>query len=453
MTIANSITRGNAFQRFTTPAVVSEMLQAYLPELSNRSWEISECAVGDTKLKTYVRPESKVKSTLSVCYQVTLRETATGKSSQRILYAKVFLGGRSNEAFQRLTDGRWIDSELQQSITHIPGLDMILWRFPHDPGLPHLRRLLDLHAVREYLPSEGLRNLGMSETPQVLASHVVNYRPEIRCTNRYDLYDPNHDRAYQLFGKTFRAEEGQSLSGRLEYFWNRSLTDPNAMAVAQPLGYAAPVNTVWQLGVPGIPLLQALDRSNYEQYLASVSKGLASLHTSGVADLATHAPADHIVEVRKKLVKLSDAIPRLAVAFATMADHLEQTAPHPSDIPFRPIHWDFHVHQLLACKGKLVFCDLDELVIGDPVQDLANFMVDLHFRNLDPDFVRLMEEELYRSYRQQAEWDVPLERLTWHSRLQFVNKAYRSYLQFAPDFEETVERIFRLAEGDPLHVA
>ncbi|THJ24551.1 MAG: hypothetical protein CAF45_005095 [Nitrospira sp. CG24E] len=453
MTITAPITPSKAFQRFTTPAVVSEMLRSYLPEFSNRSWEIRECAIGDTKLKTYLRPESKVKSTLSVCYQVTLREAATGESSRRILYAKMFLGGRSKEAFQRLTDGGWTDSELQQAITHVPDLDMILWRFPHDPGLPHLRHLMNLHAVREHLPAEGLRNLGMSGTPQVLASHVVNYRPEIRCTNRYDLYDPHHDRASQLFGKTFRAGEGQALSERLEYFWNRSLADPNAMAVAQPLGYAAPVNTVWQLGVPGMPLLQTLDRSNYEQYLASVSKGLASLHTSNVADLATHAPADHIVEVRKKLLKLSDAIPRLAIDFEAMADRLEQTAPHPSDIPFRPIHWDFHVHQLLACKGKLVFCDLDELVIGDPVQDLANFMVDLHFRNLDREFVRLMEGELYRSYRKQAEWNVPLERLAWHSRLQFVNKAYRSYLQFAPDFEQTVEQIFRLAAGDSLYVA
>jgi hypothetical protein len=360
----------------------------------------------------------------------------------------VFLGGRSREAFQQLTDRGWSNPEPRQAVTHMPDLDMIVWRFPHDPGLPHLHRLMDLQAIGEYVPSEELSRIGMSGTPQVLASHVVNYRPEIRCTNRYEVFDPTHNSGYQLFGKTFRDGEGHSLNGRQEYFWNRSLEDPDAMAVARPLGYAASVNTVWQLGIPGSPLQQILDKSNYQYYLGATAKGLASLHRSGVAGLVIHSPADHLIEVRKKLVKLSAAIPHLAETCTAMQDHLEETAPSPSAIPFRPIHWDFHIHQLVASKGKVAFCDLDEMVVGDPVQDLANFMVDLHFRNLDKESVRLLAAELCRAYRLQVEWEVPLARLAWHANLQFVNKAYRSYLQFAPGFERTVEQIFRLAEEE-----
>ncbi|HMS84442.1 MAG TPA: phosphotransferase [Nitrospira sp.] len=286
----------------------------------------------------------------------------------------------------------------------------------------------------------------MSRTPRVLESHVVNYRPEVRCTNRYDLHDPIQNRTYQLFGKTFHNGDGRSLSRRLDYFWNQSLANSDAMAVARPLGYSEHTHTVWQLGVLGTPLLQILDSSNYEHYSRAISKGLASLHTSDVAGLLTHSPADHIAEIQKKLAKLSDAIPLLSGRLYALGDELERIAPQPSAIPFCPIHWDFHIEQLLASQEQVIFCDLDELIIGDPVQDLANFMVDLHFRHIDRPFMRLISAELYDAYRQQVKWSVPIERLAWHARLQFINKAYRHYLRFAPGFEDTVERILQSAE-------
>ncbi len=436
------------FQRFTAPETASEILRTCLPGLSESASEISECTILDAKLKKYLKPTSLIKSTLSVCYQLTVCKTSADTAVSHIFYAKVFLGGRSTDAFRRLAHGKEHDPEFQQGVTHVPEHDMILWRFPHDPVLPHLDQLADTKTVGELLPLAELTQLGISEGPHVLSSHVVNYRPEIRCVNRYDLYDPEQDRTYQIFGKTFRGGEGRAIHERLNYFRDRALKATGHMTVARPLGYTETVDTVWQLGVQGTPLLQVLDMSNYEQHVAAVAKGLASLHTGGIADLATHSPSDHITEVRKKLVKLADAVPHLAPTCESLADQLERTAPQVSEIPFHPIHWDFHIDQLIVNQGKLVFCDLDELVIGDPVQDLANFMVDLHFRNLNTQLVRLMTAKLYDDYRQQVEWDVPIERLAWHRRLQFINKAYRYYLRFAPDFERTVERIMRMAEGE-----
>lgn len=439
-------TMNQAFQRFTSPATVSEILRSCLPELSSDSREMSACTIQDARLKTFIKSSSKLKSTWSACYQLTMREPSTNQSSHPLVYLKAFLNGRSAGAFSRLTYQRHDNAELDLTVIHVPEYDAIIWRFPHDPGLPHLPQLLNLLTVKQHLPSEGLSRIGMSDTPHVMASHIVNYRPEIRCTNRYDMYDPSQNRTFQLFGKTFRHDEGQSLYARLQYFWDRSLRDSDTMAVAQPLGYSASVKTLWQLGVPGTPLLRTLNPSNYEPYIEELAKGLRSLHTSQVTGLTIHSPVDHITEVHKKLAKLSDAVPLLAKTCMAMADNLEQTAPLASTIPSCPIYWDFHIQQILAFKGKLVFCDLDELVIGDPVQDLANFMVDLHFRNLDQQFVRSLSTELYRAYQRQVEWEIPIERLSWHVRLQFINKAYRHYLRFAPGFEGTVEQILQSAQ-------
>jgi thiamine kinase-like enzyme len=439
-------TMRRTFQRFTTSMGAVQILRSCVPELSTGTYEISDCVILDAKLKTYLKPTSKSKSTLSACYQLTLREGSTGPSFQRIIYVKVFLGGRSREAFRLLTQGGMSDSEFHDAVSHVPEYDLILWKFPHDPALPHLRQLVDLLAVEQHLPVEGLRQIGIQGTAQVLAQHVVNYRPEIRCTNRYNLYDSTYDRTDQLFGKTFGNSQGQTLHERLQYFWDRSLADQEAMTIAQPLGYSPEINTVWQHGVPGTPLLQVLDTSNYKHYMAAVAKGLSSLHTSNVAGLATHSPDDHLVEIRKKLTKLSDALPQLSEMFENIANDIEQTTPHSSTMPFRPIHWDFHVDQLLADNRTLVFCDLDELIIGDPVQDLANFVVDLQFRHADQEFVRLITTELCHQYQRLVDWTVSVERFAWHVRLQLVNKAYRHYLRFAPAFDQTVERIMRLAQ-------
>jgi hypothetical protein len=436
----------SAFQRFTNPTTASEILRSCLPELAGDPREITGCRMQDARLKTFTKVASKIKSTMSVCYQLTVHTPSTSQSSHHLVYLKAYLHGRSAEVFLSLSRNRPADQTLDQAVTHVPQYDAIIWRFPHDPALPHLPHVINLQTIEQHLPLDGLNLMGMSGTPHVMASHVVNYRPETRCTNRYDLFDPSCGRAYRLFGKTFHGSEGQSLYTRLQHFWERSLIDPGAMAVAQPLGYAAPIKTVWQLGVPGVPLLQELTPSTYEPYVTELVRGLASLHHSNVTGLQTHSVTDHLAEVRKKLTKLSDAIPSLTETCLAMADDLEHTAPPSSVIPCRPIHWDFHVQQVLADKGRLVFCDLDELVYGDPVQDLANFIVDLHFHNLNEQFVERIARNLYHAYRRQVEWDVPVERVTWHARLQFINKAYRHYLRFAPGFERTVEQILALAQ-------
>ena len=434
------------FQRFATLVDAVPILRSCVPELSTGSFEIRDCVILDAKLKTYLKPTSKSKSTLSACYQLTLREEAAGPGCQRIVYLKVFLGGRSREAFRLLIQNGMSDREFPNSVIPVPEQDLILWRFPHDPALPHLHHLVDLVAIEQHLPLEGLKQIGIQGTPQVLARHLVNYRPEIRCTNRYTLYDSTQGRIDELFGKTFCDSQGQPLYERLQFFWDRSLADPQAMAIAQPLGYSAAINTVWQRGVPGTPLIQVLNPSNHEHYITEIARGLVSLHTSQVPGLAIHSTTDHVTEAHKKLAKLSDAVPTLAETCMAMANDLEQIPPPASTIPPCPIHWDFHIQQLLTHQGRLVFCDLDELVIGDPLQDLANFMVDLHFRELDQQFVQDLSTRLYRTYQREVEWEVPLERLAWHARLQFINKAYRHYLRFAPGFERTVEQILQLAQ-------
>lgn len=369
-----------------------------------------------------------------------------GNCRDLIAYAKVFREGRSQDEYKRQMNRPWVPPPIGQAITHFPDHDMIVWVFPNDPGLPQLAALMDVEQVVSYFPTE-VRSL--IETTQrnlnKVKSKIVNYRPEVRCVIKYELHRPIDGEPLILFGKTFYNGAGKELYQRMKHFWERSLSQSGSLSVAQPLGYSEAVNTTWQRGIHGVPLVTILDEKNYQEHLERVTRGLASLHESEVPDLTTSTIGDHLREVRKKVNKLSQGAPHVSTDLHALARNLEETAPLQEEIPHRPIYWDFHINQLLACDKRVVFFDLDELVIGDPLQDVANFMVDLHFRNFDPSFVRRLISMFFLAYRQNVDWAVPVARLNWHARIQFLNKAYRHYTQQKPDWLNVLESVLAMS--------
>jgi hypothetical protein len=61
-----------------------------------------------------------------------------------------------------------------------------------------------------------------------------------------------------------------------------------------------------------------------------------------------------------------------------------------------------------------------------------------------------MAKSLYDSYRFQVKWSVPLDRVRWHARVQFINKAYRVYISQPPYVKETVEGIIHMAAQETM---
>ena len=71
--------------------------------------------------------------------------------------------------------------------------------------------------------------------------------------------------------------------------------------------------------------------------------------------------------------------------------------------------------------------------------------MDLHFRKVSPLLARRIAKSLYDSYRSQVKWEVPIDRVRWHARVQFINKAYRVYIQQPSNVKETVKEIIHMA--------
>ncbi|MEK7762224.1 MAG: aminoglycoside phosphotransferase family protein [Nitrospirota bacterium] len=434
--------------KFSDPSAMKALLSECLPLLCSDSGAITRCHVQHVKYSPKKKPEN---ASLTACYHLGVRGRDSQRDRQVILYGKAFCNGRSQEEFDALAQTSRAIQTLHAMPYHFRDLDLLLWVFPADPAIPHLPEVSDPERVKAYLPYPSLpKGLDGAGDIRSVEMSVINYRPEIRCTTKYDLSwgTANQPQHLTIFGKTFRSGEGHDVYARSEYLWNRYSGVDEEVLFSQPLGYTSAVQTLWQLGVEGTPLCSVIKKDNCDSYLRTVAKGLAMIHNSDLADLPTWTLDEHLLEVDKKIEKLRRAAPSLVKELDFLAQHIHRDAPNPSDIPLRPVYWDFHVNQLLAQGGKIAFFDFDELALGDPVQDLANFIVDLQFRDVSGFLARRMAKSLYASYRSQVKWEVPIERVRWHETVQFINKAYRSFIQQRPDVDETVKGIVQRAAQD-----
>jgi len=431
--------------RFADPSVMKAMLTEHLPLLCPGSWVMTSCLVQHVRYS----PKKKIKNTsLAACYHLGLRDRDSQQERRVILYAKAFCNGRSQNEIDRLAQSSADPEALHGMPHHFRDLDLLLWVFPADPAIPHLPDVSDPERVMVHLPYSSLpKGLDDARDIRSVEMEVVNYRPELRCTTRYHLSWGTADQPRQLtiFGKTFRNGEGRDVYTRSEYLWNRFSGVDEEVLFPQPLGFTSAVQTLWQLGVEGAPLCRVIEEDNCDSYLRAVAKGLAMIHNSDLEELPQWTLSEHLMEFDKKVEKLRRAVPSSVEELDLLAQLVHRNAPNLSDIPLRPIYWDFHVDQLLAQDGKVAFFDFDELVIGDPSQDIANFIVDLRFRDVKQLLARRMAKSLYDSYRSQVKWEVPINRVRWHARVQFINKAYRVYIQQPPHVKETVEGIVHMA--------
>ncbi|NOS80041.1 MAG: hypothetical protein E8D46_00665 [Nitrospira sp.] len=435
----------NNLTKFANPSVMKAVLTERLPLLCPGSSGITSCRVQHVRYSPKKQPENE---SLAACYHLGIRDKDSQRERQVILYCQAFLGGHSQREIDRLARRSADTAALHSMPHHFRDLDLLVWVFPEDPAIPHLPEVSDPERVMAHLPYTSLPN-GLDEARDIRSVNVevVNYRPELRCTTRYDLSWGAADQAQSLtiFGKTFRSGEGHDVYTRSEYLWNRFSGVDEEVLFSQPLGYKSEVQTLWQLGVEGTPLCRAIGKDNCDAYLKTVAKGLAMVQNSDLAGLPKWTLDEHLAEADKKIEKLRRAVPSLLEELNLLAQLVHRDAPSLSDIPLRPIYWDFHVNQLLAQDGKVAFFDFDELVIGDPLQDIANFIVDLQFRDVSQPLARRMAKSLYNSYRSQVKWEVPIDRVRWHARVQFINKAYRVYIQQSPDVKETVSELIHMA--------
>lgn len=429
------------FDKFTDGAAMREVFQARLWPLAEGGPKVLDCDILFAHHKSYLRRESRRKSYMTLCYRLRLAtyakdNRARGKAS--MFYAKA-----------HLDDPGTVEVADAGASWYWPELKLALWRFPHDPKLPHLAEMIDSVAVRAYLPYDNLpTGYHASAAIARIGAAVIHYYPEERCTCRYDLVSaaPRASRPLSLFGKTFNDDRGESAYRRQLELWRVTQTKARKFIVARPLGYSAATKTLWLEQVAGVPAQNFLTGQADTAWLRAVAEGLADLHRVAPVGTVQYRRDDQLQELHSKSKKLAHGFPGLAESLKSLQCGLERDAA--SCIPSRQsfIHGDFHLRQLLVHGADIAFLDFDECGGGDALQDVASFIVDLHFYDLAGDQATRMGWRFLQAYERAADWQVPRDRLDWRVRLQLFTKAYRVYRQHQSGAERKIAALLELAE-------
>lgn len=432
------------FERLTDGGQMREVLQEQLPAFRESGLLIRGCEILHTRYRAYTSAAQKHKSWLGVCYRLTLEAPGGEARGEQLLYARACLSGRSQLEYQQARLAPLAPPQFGEALAHLPELDMTVWAFPNDPQLPHLPQMMDEQRLKRHLPYASLP--AGFQTPQDIAaieSSIVHYYPEERCTTRYRVQG-RQSQTLTLYAKTYKNGGGRTIYERARHLWEQSKAQPGGFKIAEPVAYDETLHTFWQKHQPGQPLLQILAGRDDRELLQAVAEGLALFHQSTLTSPARQTVETHLQDIREKYAKLIHALPQFEAPLLSLIHDLETSAPGLPPVAESLIHGDFHIRQLLAHQGHISVFDFDEFAMGDPAQDVANFIADLYFEGLEPEWVEGAAATFYRAY--QARQSIPPDRFHWHLRFRFMTKAYRLYRQQAPGLNDEIQRAIALAQ-------
>lgn len=434
------------FEQLVDVTQMQPILQQALIAGTAEHLQITACAI--KHVHYYTSRKDARKARLQICYQLQGVDCLRQTTWTHLLYGRARADGESGVEFAQAQQAPTVPATIGPPLLYLPDQAITFWGFPNDPQLAHLPLVVDGERVKPYLPSQSLpADWATAPQTQQVTAEVIHYYPEERCTLRYHVRGGNPAATTTLIGKTFSDGRGAQIYARMGAAWQLALAHPQQLRVAQPLGYSPAIQTIWMRHESGTPLLHIINPDNAEGWMAAVARGLVTLQRGAFTDL-TPLPIDELMyELQSKMQKVGHALPTLASALQAMTAQLAlEAALLPAGVR-QVIHGDFHIRQLLADRDAVIFLDFDELALGDPLQDVANFMVDLHFEGLPLPLVQTLARTLVQAYTTAAEWPVTLERLQWHVRYQFLLRAYRAYRQHRLDLLAHVQQILAFIAG------
>jgi aminoglycoside phosphotransferase (APT) family kinase protein len=408
---------------YTDPAAVQPRLQAALPRLGLGGARVDSLEVMHALRRSPRRDPASEACRIAVCYALQL---AAPSARRQIIYGRVYPAA-AGERLSREAGGLWNSD-----------LCMALWVYPADPGLPQLAALDHPERVRGHMPRD------VSINGRLPAAELVRYRPEERATLRWHLAD-----GQTLYGKTFAGDAGASLHARFQHFANAQTA--GGFEVATPLGYDAATRTFWQQGVAAQPLAEVLDADRCDALMASAARALAQLHAADLPAESAHDARALAAACERRAAKIARCMPELAGPAQEVAAIVAQGAPRYAGLRPTLIHGDFHLEQLHLRRGRLVLFDFDEFCLGDPLEDLASFIVKwpLSDTRLAGRACAALAAEYARLRPQACE----SERLDWHLAVQWLHKASRAYVWQRPGWRTGAARMIAEAQRCAARVA
>ncbi|MGH8874299.1 MAG: phosphotransferase family protein [Acidimicrobiia bacterium] len=307
---------------------------------------------------------------------------------------------------------------------------LLVWAFPYDPRLPGLPGADSSSAAQGALES-------IMPRPTTLSVELLRYRPRRRAVFRYRLLRPGrHRRIETWYAKVVPAAEAARLAD--------TAPGSSVLEVARPAGVVG----------EGVLMYEAVAGRSLRDLLVEGGSLPRPHRVAGLIDVVAslpvpgHRPAPRSAEasLRRMSGLLERIVPDAPVARIASAVEKGFDEPRPAA---RLVHGDLYEAQVLVGDDfTLRLIDLDDLGIGDPAMDAANFTSHLVALAMSrPEAAdRLLA---YRSLVREAFLErlgMASRHLAWREGLAMAMLAAGPFRVLHPDWPELVRRRLAVAE-------
>ncbi len=361
--------------------------------------KIEDCRV------SYIR--YKPATSCIIAYTLKCSREIFGRSSQYLLYAKVYSEANFQIALEKTRVHRWVNLLGTDPVISLPENRAILFLFPNDLVIDGLRVLSDPKKVQRILyehfdkyPEKEWRISDRS-----LRLTTVRYKPERRvvlyCKTRvFNRRTKESDkiRAYLRLYADDRGADVFSLQKNLYMLAKKS----RAFMIARPIAYLPERRLLIMKDLRGKPLLDALMEGQGLNAIARVAKALVPLHRAEIHQLTERRFDSYLDDAKSTAEMLRYIAPEVADCADEILSNLENYRYLEERRKFGFVHGDFYYGQALLQKNSVAFIDFDRSHLGDVNADIGNFCAHLRLlclqgrltngAGLEKDFKRIYQE-------------------------------------------------------------
>ena len=279
----------------------------------------------------------------------------------------------------------------------------------------------------------------------------IRYKPERRCVMRGTYAACSNstkgDQPGKFYARFYAGPEGERTAQ-----WHRHFAHLTREKVRIPacLGFSAKYRVLLLKETGGKPLRKFFTKPKTElaNALDATARALATWHgltpPPGASPLAS--PAEQLLAAASTVQGLLHDPP---VPPFDIARRLIETAPSRASEPSL-VHGDFYHDQVLIRKGATArLLDLDELAVGDPLYDVANFCAHLRMLvirgEIESSQAQWIGARFVESYQIATGRAVSQHDLNWHISALLLRLAPWPFRRFDPNWPQQIRLLLEEA--------
>lgn len=255
----------------------------------------------------------------------------------------------------------------------IPDLEMFVEVFPFDQRLPNLCAVMGGALSR--LEPLLLARLGPGAWHvEERAIEPTRYRTELGGALRYTIHGRDAlsgiRETVRSYVKIYRNERGADTAQLLRAISTRAGDGHKPYSLVQPVAYLDDLRTLALEEAPGRSVTWVLARGQEPvDVMRRVARAVAAFNQDDLPVPRREPLTDQLEDVRKASTLVQWVCPAKRESVQAMTETIVQGL---DTVPPAPIHGDLKPDHVFVSGDRVIFIDVDNVTLGDPVRDPAH---------------------------------------------------------------------------------